>query len=227
MCGDGGEDGMDIAKKIVDGYEKYLQPGGYAYMVLECIGDEERPYILDYFREKLKKGILNVSIINKNSLIFQAHASAKLASFSNNSLYPYYFEKWMELFNKQDATAIYPVTIEYINEDCEWRENVIRNYQEISLDSTYKLNEKVKFELENKPYYNVFKENQKRLSVRKDLLDYLVDHDGGKIIDIVKWDSANSMDYVCQLNEYLNTVITLQEQDLLQTVTDNREQPNS
>lgn len=217
MCGDGGEDGLDIARKIIDGYRENLETGGYAYMVLECIGDEERPYILDYIKSSMKKGILNVSIIDKSSLLFQAHASAKLASVGNEALYSFYLGKWNELFDSMDATAIYPIVIEYINIDCEWTENIVRRYQTISLNTVYKLGKGVVYKLEDKPYYDIYKGERKRLSIRKDVFETLIKKDGNKICDFIAKKEDNK-DFVNRMYEYLNTVILLHEQGLLDSI---------
>lgn len=217
MCGDGGEDGMDIARRIIDGYPENLQTGGHAYMVLECIGDEERPYILDYFKSTMKKGIINVSIIDKSSLLFQAHASAKLASYGNENLYSFYFEKWIQLFNSMEATAIYPVVIEYINVNCEWTENIIKRCQTASLDTIYKLKEDVVYKLEDKAYYDLYQGERRKLSVRKDVFETLLKNDGNKILDFIPM-KENSKEFISQMYEYLNTVVLLQEQGLLKSM---------
>lgn len=229
MCGDGGEDGMEIAKRIIDGYKDYLQIGGYAYMVLECIGDEEEPYIIDYIRKTMKKGVLNVSIIDKNSLLFQAHASAKLASYSDSKLYSFYFNKWKELFEKMEATAIYPVVIEYINQDCVWKENIVRRYENISLNSFFKIGENVNYCIEDKPYYNVYKQKNKIMSVRKDIFDTLLKNSGKRIIDFKFENEMDEKEYVCAMYELLKTVILFSEQDLLPKVmnSENDAQPYS
>lgn len=113
MCGDGGENGMEIAQRIIDGYDKYLSVDGYAYMVLECIGDEREPYIIEYLKKNISCGIINISIINKNSIEFQALASAKMVAADGGKRENYYYDKWMEVFEKYNAKAIYPVVIEY------------------------------------------------------------------------------------------------------------------
>lgn len=79
LCGDGGEDGLDLVRKIVTGYTQHLKPFGKAYMVLECIGDEEGPYVVKCMEEILKSGSINVSLINRQQIEFQADASAKIA----------------------------------------------------------------------------------------------------------------------------------------------------
>lgn len=76
LCGDGGEDGLDLVRKIISGYTQHLKPFGKAYMVLECIGDEEGPYVVKCMKEILKSGSINVSLINRQQIEFQADACA-------------------------------------------------------------------------------------------------------------------------------------------------------
>lgn len=212
MCGDGGPDGMKYAKQIIDGYEHYLAVNGYAYMVLECIGDEEEPYILNYYRKKLKKGILNVSIINKSSLIFQAHASALLASITEKELYSLHLKKWKELFENQEATAIYPVTIEYINVDCELKENIIHNYQNISVITRFIISNDVKWELKSKAYYDISKKDKRLASIRRDIFENILQNKGGSVADLVTIDDNVNIN---ELYEYLNTFIVLESNGIL------------
>lgn len=117
LCGDGGEDGLDLVRKIISGYTQHLKPFGKAYMVLECIGDEEGPYVVKCMKEILKSGSINVSLINRQQIEFQADASAKIAIeiYKDPENYNNYYNAWMDMFNRTGATYIYPVVVEYIN----------------------------------------------------------------------------------------------------------------
>lgn len=54
LCGDGGYDGMDIVRKILGGFENRLNNQGSFLMVLEAIGDEKSPFIIDEIRQQVK-----------------------------------------------------------------------------------------------------------------------------------------------------------------------------
>lgn len=63
ICGGDGEKGFEIVDRIIKRYDKYLSKGGYAYMVLECIGSDTQPYIIDVFNKYSTKGMLNIRVI--------------------------------------------------------------------------------------------------------------------------------------------------------------------
>ena len=141
LCGDGGEDGLDLVRKIISGYTQHLKPFGKAYMVLECIGDEEGPYVVKCMKEILKSGSINVSLINRQQIEFQADASAKIAIeiYKDPENYNNYYNAWMDMFNRTGATYIYPVVVEYINNGKPLEINIIRNYNKWALDSKFEL----------------------------------------------------------------------------------------
>lgn len=215
MCGDGGEDGMDIAKRIIDGYGEYLQPGGYAYMVLECVGDEDEPYILNYFRERLKTGEINVSIINKSTVIAQAAASAKLACGKDENSYSYYLEKWFDLFRRINATSIYAVTIEYKKTEEKWRENIIKVYNSVSLNQLLNFNEDIRFEHSLKEYYDLYKNKKRIFSIRKDLYEKLLKYQDRRIIDMIEDEGINPIKLVSDSSEMVNLLTLLIQYDAI------------
>lgn len=147
MCGDGGEDGLDIVRRIVEGYHTHLNDNGKGYMVLECVGNDEQPFVLDCMKEMLSKGIINISLLNRQPIELQADASAKIAIgiTQEKDHYQKYFELFMDLFNGYKATFIYPVVIEYIKCNCELRVNYLGNYHKWSLDSQFAVAEGVEF----------------------------------------------------------------------------------
>ena len=157
LCGDGGEDGLDLVRKIISGYTQHLKPFGKAYMVLECIGDEEGPYVVKCMKEILKSGSINVSLINRQQIEFQADASAKIAIeiYKDPENYNNYYNAWMDMFNRTGATYIYPVVVEYINNGKPLEINIIRNYNKWALDSKFELAPDVAIVKKEKDFYEV------------------------------------------------------------------------
>ena len=206
MCGDGGEDGMDIAKKIIDGYPTYLRQGGIGYMVLECIGDEEKPFILDYYQQVLQRGEINVSIISKSTLLSQADASARLICGEDSESYPLYLKKWLSVFKKLGATSIYSVVIEYKKNSVDWTENIVRNYYKFPFNKSIEFLSGVSVKSAIKEYFDIYHDGFKVFSVRKDLFERIEHYRGKQVLDILDEDFEQDKDSVNQINEMMNTI---------------------
>lgn len=175
ICGDGGEDGLDLVRKIVGGYEKYLNDSGKAYMVLECIGDDNGPYVVDSMRDVLDRGIINISLINRQQIEFQADASAKIAIeiYKDPQNYDIYYKAWMEMFERTNAVYIYPVVVEYIKTNQPLKINYIRNYNKWSLDSRFKLINNIEIDKCNQEYYSACIDGKSRAVFDKEVKELL------------------------------------------------------
>ena len=185
MCGAGGEDGMKYARQVIDGYDGFLVENGYAYMVLECIGNTDKPYIIDYFQKKFSKGVLNVSIINKQPVDYQIDYSAQLAySVDQNGLsLEEYQEIWRNLFKKQNASNMYSLVIEYKKTDVPFMFNIISNCSQWDIDSIYSLSPCSFDEIEI-PYYRIKTDLGIRF-VEKEYYDLLIKYDGKKVDELL------------------------------------------
>lgn len=216
LCGDGGEDGLDLVRKIVAGYDQYLKHLGKAYMVLECIGDEDKPYVVDCMKEVLTKGIINVSLINRQQIEFQADASAKIAIEINSDPENYnkYYYAWMEMFKRTKALYIYPVVVEYIKTNAPLEINYIRNYNKWSLDSSFEVNSNVEIKQANHIYYGIFSGNLQRATFDEEVKDLLTMCNGKSIRNYLKNDMEPKK-YIMQIKNILNTLHNLEVRGLV------------
>ncbi|MFA9375878.1 MAG: methyltransferase [Lachnotalea sp.] len=54
--GDGGKDGLEIIRKILEGLNKYLSVNGECIIIGECLGDQNKPTLYHVLQEILPKG---------------------------------------------------------------------------------------------------------------------------------------------------------------------------
>jgi len=217
MCGAGGEDGMKIARRIVDGYETHLAENGRAYMVLECIGDEEKPYIIDYLYKKIGKGIINASLINRQPIEFQSAASAELTTrfYDDPENYVKYKKIWDEMFRKQSVEYIYPVVIEYIKEDCPLTLNIVHNYLKWNTHSKFIFNN-IDKKIESIEYYKIRAKDNEIKYVKRDFMDLLLENQGKSVCEIVKEENCSEQEYCRVLEDYIRRLMLLEQQHILE-----------
>lgn len=216
LCGDGGEDGLDIVRTIVGGFENYLKPSGKAYMVLECIGNEEKPYVVDCMKEVLKTGIINVSMINRQQIEFQADASAKIAIsiYDDPQNYDMYYKAWMNMFKRNNATYIYPVVVEYVNNDKELEVNYLRNYSKWSLDSKFEVTSGVEISECNKQYFAAYEKGKTKAVFDEEVKD-LLEINGNKSLRTMIKDCMDTGAYIKKIKSTLKAVSGLEAQGII------------
>jgi methylase of polypeptide subunit release factors len=216
LCGDGGEDGLDLVRKIVAGYEHFLNPSGKAYMVLECIGNEAGPYIVDCMKSILKSGVINVSLINRQQIEFQADASAKIAIeiYEDPQNYDRYYNAWMEMFHKTQAVYIYPVVIEYINNGHPLKINIIKNYNKWSLDSEFETVPNLDIKKREQEYYEADVDAKCKAIFDSEVKSLLETARGKKLREnIVLTDSPKVI--IAKIKKLLNTANSLEEKGVI------------
>lgn len=216
LCGDGGEDGLDLVRKIISGYTQHLKPFGKAYMVLECIGDEEGPYVVKCMKEILKSGSINVSLINRQQIEFQADASAKIAIeiYKDPENYNNYYNAWMDMFNRTGATYIYPVVVEYINNGKPLEINIIRNYNKWALDSKFELAPDVAIVKKEKDFYEVTVNGVGRAAFDEEVKHLIEDMPGKKLREYLDTED-NPRINISKIKSLLNTVNGLEAKGII------------
>lgn len=215
LCGDGGEDGQDIAREIINGYDKFLLKDGKAYMVLECIGDEIGPYIINYMKDRLKSGVINVSLLNRQPIELQADASAQIAmSLSDkHENYETYFNDWMQIFKAYNAEFIYPVVIEYIKTGGALEINYLRNYNLWSLNSKFKILPNVTFKTENSDTYVACLNNKEKASFDEEVMNTLRTFEGVEIRKAIK--SNTAQEKILQIRNLLYAMNLLEDKGII------------
>ncbi len=115
MCGDGGIDGLDIVKEIINGYSHYLNDGGRATMFLEGLGDEYGPFLVDYLNEMVSKEGLDFYLVlhSRQTIETQTEIIVDLTSKLNEGSSPEELsEQWMALYEKLGASFLYSMTLD-------------------------------------------------------------------------------------------------------------------
>lgn len=207
ICGDGGESGLEIAEKIIRGYNHYLLDNGYAYMVLECMGDDKGPYIIDLLKKYIARGIINIRILTsipaemqiEYSVNFLSHISENI---NKNTLY----QKYNEIFNKYRATKMYSIVVEYIREDTNLRINKIE-FDNLPFESKYYFNKKIKITDKNICFKNISIDNLSILNLNSKIYEMILNNNTIKEV----FDSLSLSEY----EEYLRTFIFLKENNIL------------
>lgn len=216
LCGDGGEDGLDLVRKIIAGYEQHLKPLGKAYMVLECIGDENGPYVINCMKEVLKSGIINVSLINRQQIEFQADASAKIAIeiYNDPENYDTYYKAWMDMFNRTRAVYIYPVVVEYINNGRPLDINIVRNYNKWSLDSKFDVVPNMEIRKKKKDFYEAVINGTGRAAFDEEVKQ-LIETSVGKSLREILEPENNPKIFISKIKKLLNTINGLEAQGII------------
>lgn len=207
MCGDGGEDGLNFVRSIVKGYNTILNFRGKGYLVLECVGNDEGPFVLDCMKSILNKGIINIALFNRQPIEFQAHATANIAASidQKNENYNKYFDEYMNMFKSYKATFIYPTVIEYIKEDCDLRVNYLGNYNKWSLDSKISVSDDLVIkEITNDKRYAAYINNEKKVVFNDQLKDILSNNQSKTIRELIVKDNDIEIENIKNVLPILN-----------------------
>ena len=108
---------MDIIRRILKDLTKYLKQDGRFYMVLEAIGDDNKPFVVDLFDDKNTKGIVNVSLFSRQLIEEQARVSAMVSKdmFDGSKNTKELYDLWMNSFEVLNATYVYPVSYTHLD----------------------------------------------------------------------------------------------------------------
>ena len=204
ICGEGGNDGLDIVRRILDDFKKHLNLNGRLYMVLEAIGDENKPFAVDLFKNKFSKGTVNVSLSNRQVIEEQAKVSAIISKdmFDSIESIKELYDLWMKLFEALGATYIYPVLFEYILSDKDIEINIFRNYEDIDRTLSYKISEKVEVEPVEKTMYRVITDVSSFIA-DNEMRELIGDGEVKTLNDLIKKDSSRYFEYLKNI-KYLN-----------------------
>ena len=154
IAGNGGEDGKDIIKNILNGYTLYLKPNGRALMIGQAIGNESKVFLDDTLDSMLPDMSYVVIYSDKTIINQQANGFAELARKinGNNSIHA---NQWMDIYNNIGADYFYNFTIivtnnkrpnrkMYLND--RWNKTDIPN---IDISSVTKLSETYTIKISN------------------------------------------------------------------------------
>lgn len=199
ICGAGGEDGLLLVRKIFEDTNSFLRENGRLYMVLESIGNSERPFVVDEMERYFDTGIINVALLNRHVIEAQALTSSKASSEMvhagqrESELY----KKWMDMFNRLKASYIYPTMIEYIKTGEARKINIVRNYEMENRELCYELNPNITIEEFDKKMYRLKNESNKSIVIDQDVRDLL---GNGETRDFENIIAKNYMEYFNRLN---------------------------
>lgn len=203
VCGDGGIDGMDIIRRILKDLTKYLKQDGRFYMVLEAIGDDNKPFVVDLFDDKNTKGIVNVSLFSRQLIEEQARVSAMVSKdmFDGSKNTKELYDLWMNSFEVLNATYVYPTLIEYIpSDDMEF--NLYKNYEEMDRTLSYKAKEDIKIEQIQKTMYRIITKYSSFIA-DDEMLNLIGTGEVKSLNDLIRVDSSRYFEYLKNIR-YLN-----------------------
>lgn len=207
MCGNGGENGFEIAEKIISGYNIFLEDNGYAYMVLECIGDDTNPYIIEVFKRYMKKGTLNLCILTSVPVEMQIAHSVDLMSFLTGCADKSFLQKeFNAIFKKYNATKMYSVVLEYKKNDVNFNVNKLQDFN-LAMNKRYIFNEKIKAREKNIPFIEFSIEDNVKFSLNNKMFKNIISHD--KVKDV--FSNLNVDEY----NEYLKVFSLLKHNGII------------
>ena len=114
IAGDGGEDGLYVIKKIIEGYDKHLVDGGYGLMIGEAIGNKEIPFLIKILQEILKNNYETTIILSaKIPIDIQVDTITSFIKNTNkiNLTKLELKNKWKLLYKRLNASFYYVFTL--------------------------------------------------------------------------------------------------------------------
>lgn len=203
-CGAGGEDGLLLVRRILEKADQYLNPNGRLYMVLESIGNFEKPVVIEEFERYFRQGIVNVALLNRQIIEAQAMVSARASSQMNNNpqrereLY----EKWMNMFHVQNVSYVYPTMIEYVKTGTPLRVNIVNNYEKENRDLCFSLAENVKIEPFDKRMFRLKNGSDRSVVIDEEVRELIGNGEPKAFEDLIRNDYMNYFDKL-KLLQYL------------------------
>ena len=116
ICGDGGESGKDLINFILNGYKKYLSPGGMGIMVGQALGNDLYTFLEDDIKvycKDMKASLMLWGNAPITSLVGQTMMLAKQRNINNDLP----FDVWKNRFTSKGASVLYTFTLFVTN--CE------------------------------------------------------------------------------------------------------------
>lgn len=109
VCGDGGEDGMAIIRRIIGGYRDHLTPNGEAIMIGQCVGTYDHALIKDVVEEENQHKGYTLFLQKRLMLEIQATGFANLAKLYNGK--DVSSEEWLKIYRKMGMTHLHSFTL--------------------------------------------------------------------------------------------------------------------
>lgn len=172
LCGDGGENGLDIVDQILEGYDKHLNDGGWGIMVGETLGDEEGTFLQRSLEKYIPNYDVTLTLLNSIDLSLQSSNVSTLTNIVNHAEKKCDAKQWMELYDRLGATRYYSFILR-----CQ-KKSVpkikIRNYADFWKDENIPiLTNDYNFELEGNKY-SIMLDGQKITTVDNLIKDFLL-----------------------------------------------------
>ncbi len=209
VCGAGGKDGLDIIRRILADVTKYMNINGRLYMVLEAIGDEKHPLIVDLFADKFNKGTINISLFNRQLIEEQARVSSLISSdmFGEKKNIEFMYEEWMKAFREIGATYVYPTLVEYIYKNNDLVLNIFKKYEDIDRTVKYRMKDGVKIEEVKQKMYRIIT-NDGKFSADDEMIGLIGDGNIVYLNDVIEKNTTKYFEYI-KILDYLirNSII--------------------
>jgi len=173
LCGDGGENGLDIVDQILAGYDQHLNDGGWGIMVGETLGDKEGPFLQKSLKKYISNYDVNLTLLNSIDLFTQSSNVSSLTNIVNPSERRCDAKQWLELYDKLGATRYYSFVLR-----CQKKlvsKIKIRDYADFWKDENIPaLTNKYNFELVEENKYSIMLDGQKITTVDNSIKEFLL-----------------------------------------------------
>lgn len=118
VSGDGGEDGLKVIRRIIEGYDKHLHMNGIGIMIGQALGDMSKPFLLNTVRKIIPRNY-NVTLFLYRKDRMEGIID-ELSRFSADSFKEgtekYYKEEWMEICDNIGATHYYTFCLKIVKD---------------------------------------------------------------------------------------------------------------
>ena len=112
ICGAGGEDGIDVLKRIVSELDNHLAPLGEAFIFCQCLGNNENIFFDQYIDSYSRQNAWSLTslILDKVPAEYQIDMLGKLTKLFNNELNLQEFKKEMlRVYKRLNASYFYTI----------------------------------------------------------------------------------------------------------------------
>lgn len=174
LCADGGENGLYIINRILSDSNKYLFDSGKVIMILEGIGDDKKPYFLDYI--KRFNGQKCLALIARRNSKFQSEIYGEVSHKRKNKCSCIEYKKlWEKFYKKNNVSFIYYMVFVLTNNKMNTLD-ILENYNPFCLETVIKVKENISLNTYGTKFI-IYGPDQQLLFISKSLYDLLKNKD--------------------------------------------------
>jgi cyclopropane fatty-acyl-phospholipid synthase-like methyltransferase len=148
ICGDGGVDGLYVLRKIISGFDKYLNDNGEAIIFCQVLGDEKEAFFLNELNETLGDSYsYNAVLTDRLYLGYQNHSVSMLTNMITPEVNQQeLMEKLKVVYDDMDAKYLYTLLLKVRKEESmsTYKSTIFRYYNDLHYEDKIRINDNLK-----------------------------------------------------------------------------------